>query len=59
MSLDDMLDRIENLERRLIMAEESLRFLCTAVLIECDKETAKRVRQRHLDFITIEMKFDP
>jgi hypothetical protein len=58
MSLDDMYDRIEDLERRLVAAEESVRFLCTAVLIECDPEMAKRIQKRHLDFIKLEKRFN-
>jgi len=59
MSLDEMYDKIEDLERRLLLSEESVRLLCTAVLIECDPETAKRVKKRHLDFITLVLKIEP
>lgn len=59
MSLDEMYDRIEDLERRLVAAEESVRLLCTAVLIECDPKTAKRIKRRHLDFILLEQRIKP
>lgn len=59
MSLDDLQDRIEHLERRLILTEESLQFLCTAVLIECPPDMAKKVKNRHLDFLLLEKRFKP
>jgi len=59
MSLDDMQDRIEDLENRLVATEESLHFLCTAVLMECPPDMAQRVKKRHLDFILLAQKFQP
>ncbi len=51
MSLDDLQDKIELLEMKLALSEESNTLLIYAVAMEADAETQRRIQIKHLELI--------